>query len=126
MATWITELKARVKVDEELKEALMAALAAAFPEPKPALVFGSERLLVRLEVEADDEAEAARLAADRFSAAVDKATLEVQPRVELLNRRRQRRRKSGSGGHSDTGGRTSTRPDASAPVVRPGMYGNRS
>jgi hypothetical protein len=43
MATWTTELEARVKVDEELKGALMAALAAAIPEPKPALVFGSGR-----------------------------------------------------------------------------------
>jgi hypothetical protein len=44
MATWTTELKARVEVDEELEGALMAALVAAFREPKLALAFGSGRL----------------------------------------------------------------------------------
>ena len=53
MATWTTELEARVEVDEELTGAFMAALVAAFPGPKPALVFGSGWLLARLEVEAD-------------------------------------------------------------------------
>ena len=96
MATWTTELEARVEVDEELKGALMAALVAAFPEPKPALVFGSGRLLARLEVEADHELEAARLAADRFAKAMEKAILELLPRVERLEKRRLRRRKSGS------------------------------
>jgi hypothetical protein len=57
MATWTAELEARVEVDEELKGALMAALVAAFPEPKPALVFSSGRLRARLEVEADHEIE---------------------------------------------------------------------
>ncbi len=96
MATWTTELEARVEVDEELKGALMAALVAAFPEPKPALVFGSGRLLARLEVEADHELEAARLAADRFAKAMEKAILELLPRGERLEKRRRRRRKSGS------------------------------
>ena len=82
MATWTTELEARVEVDEELKGALMAALVAAFPEPKPALVFGSGRLRARLEVEADHELEAARLAADRFAKALEKAILELLPRVK--------------------------------------------
>src|SRR2546430_17610200 len=50
MATWTTESEARVEVDEELKGAFLAALVAAFAEPKPALVFGSGRLLARLEV----------------------------------------------------------------------------
>jgi hypothetical protein len=75
MATWTTELEARVEVDEELKGAFLAALVAAFAEPKPALAFGSGRLLARLEVEADHELEAARLAADRFAKALEKAIL---------------------------------------------------
>jgi hypothetical protein len=108
MATWTTELEARVEVDEALTGALMAALVAAFPEPKPALVFGSGRLLARLEVEADHELEAARLAADRFTKAMEKAILELLPRIERLEKRRPRRRKSGSSEGS--------RP----PVSRPG------
>ena len=96
MTTWTTELEARVEVDEELRGALMAALVAAFPEPKPALVFGSGRLLARLEVEADHEVEAARLAADRFAKAMEKATQELLPHIERLEKRRPRRRKSGS------------------------------
>jgi hypothetical protein len=98
MATWTTELGARVEVDEELKGALMAALVAAFPEPKPALVFGHGRLRARLEVEADYELEAARLAVDRFAKALEKAILELLPRGERLEKRRLRRRKSGSSG----------------------------
>jgi hypothetical protein len=100
MATWTTELEARVEVDEELNGALMAALLAAFPEPKPALVFGSGRLRARLEVEADHESEAARLAADRFARAMEEAILELLPRVERLEKRRLRRRKSGNGERS--------------------------
>jgi hypothetical protein len=69
MATWTTELEARVELDEELKGPLMAALVAAFPEPKPAQAFGAGRLRARFEVEADNELEAARLAADRFAKA---------------------------------------------------------
>jgi hypothetical protein len=87
MATWTTELEARVEVDEELKGALMAALLAAFPEPKPALALGSGRLLARLEVEADHELEAARLAADRFAKAMEKATQDLLPRIEWLEKR---------------------------------------
>jgi hypothetical protein len=108
MATWTTELEARVEVDEALTGAFMAALVAAFPEPKPALVFGSGRLLARLEVEDDQELEAARLAADRFTKAMEKAILELLPRIERLEKRRPRRRKSGSSEGS--------RP----PVSRPG------
>ena len=88
MATWTTELEARVEVDEELKGALMAALLAAFPEPKPALALGSGRLLARLEAEADHELEAARLAADRFAKAMEKAILEMLPRVDRLKKHR--------------------------------------
>src|SRR2546422_6983930 len=88
MATWSTGLEARVEVDEELTGALMAALVAAFPEPKPALVFSSGRLLARLEVEADHEVEAARLAADRFAKAMEKATQELLPHIERLEKRR--------------------------------------
>ena len=117
MATWTTELEARVEVDEELTGALMAALAAAFPEPKPALVFGSGRLLARLEVEADHEVEAARLAADRFAKAMEKATQELLPHIERLEKRRPRRRKSGRSERSrppvSRGGR-GTRPRAPA------------
>ena len=108
MATWTTELEARVEVDEELRGALMAALVAAFPEPKPALVFGSGRLRARLEVEADHELEAARLAADRFAKALEKAILELLPRGERLEKRRLRRRKSGSSERS--------RPPVSGPA----------
>jgi hypothetical protein len=108
MATWTTELEARVEVDEELKGALMAALLAAFPEPKPALALGSGRLLARLEVEADHELEAARLAADRFAKAMEKATQDLLPRIERLKKRRLRRRKRGSSERS--------RPPVSGPA----------
>jgi hypothetical protein len=91
MATWTTELGARVEVDEELKGPFLAALVAAFAEPKPALVFGSGRLPARLEVEADHELEAARLATDRFAKAMEKAILELLPRLERLEKRRLRR-----------------------------------
>src|SRR3979411_1020215 len=77
MAPRTTDVRAGVEVNEELRGALMKALAAAFPEPKPALVFSSGRLLARLEVEADDELEAARLAADRFAKDMQKAILAV-------------------------------------------------
>ncbi len=96
MAIWTTELEARVEVDEELKGALMEALVTAFPEPKPALVFSSGRLLARLEVEADHELEAARLAADSFAKAMEKAILALLPLVERLEKRRLPRRKTGS------------------------------
>jgi hypothetical protein len=108
MATWTTELEAWVVVDEELKGALMAALLAAFPEPKPALALGSGRLLARLEVEADHELEAARLAADRFAKAMEKATQDLLPRIERLEKRRLRRRKRGSSERS--------RPPVSGPA----------
>jgi hypothetical protein len=108
MATWTTVLEARVEVDEELKGALMAALLAAFPEPKPALALGSGRLLARLEVEADHELEAARLAADRFAKAMEKATQDLLPRIERLEKRRLRRRKRGSSERS--------RPPVSGPA----------
>ena len=108
MATWTTELEARVEVDEELKGALMAALLAAFPEPKPALALGSGRLLARLEVEADHELEAARLAADRFAKAMEKATQDLLPRIERLEKRRLRRRKRASSERS--------RPPVSGPA----------
>jgi hypothetical protein len=108
MATWTTELEAMVEVDEELKGALMAALVAAFPEPKPALAFGSGRLRARFEVEADNELEAARLAADRFAKAMEKTILELLPRGERLEKRRRRRRKSGTSERS--------RPPVSGPA----------
>jgi hypothetical protein len=108
MATWTTELEARVEVDEELKGALMAALLAAFPEPKLALALGSGRLLARLEVEADHELEAARLAADRFAKAMEKATQDLLPRIERLEKRRLRRRERGSSERS--------RPPVSGPA----------
>jgi hypothetical protein len=84
MTTWTTALEARVKVDEELQGAFMTALAAAFAEPKPGLALGSGRLVVRLEVEADREPEAARLAAERFARALEKATQDLLPRFERL------------------------------------------
>jgi hypothetical protein len=90
MATWTTALEARVKVDEELEGPLMTALAAAFAEPKPGLALGSGRLVVRLEVEADLESEAARLAAERFARAWEKATQDLLPRLERLESRRRR------------------------------------
>jgi hypothetical protein len=108
MAIWTTELEARVEVDEALKGALMAGLAAAFPEPKPALVLGSGRLLARFEVEADHELEAARLAGDRFAKAMKEAILELLPRVERLDKRQLRGRTSGSSKRS--------RPPVSGPA----------
>ncbi len=96
MATWTTALEARVKVDEELEGSLMTAVAAAFADPKPGLVLASGRLVVRLEVEADRESEAARLAAERFARALEKATHDLLPRVERLESRRRRRRSEGS------------------------------
>ena len=96
MATWSTEVEATIEVDEQLVGAFMVALAAAFAEPKPGLLLSSGRLVARLEVEADHELEAGRLAASRFARALEKATLELQPRVERLDSRRRRRRKRGT------------------------------
>jgi hypothetical protein len=74
----------------------MTAFAAAFADPKPGLVLASGRLVVRLEAEADLESEAARLAAERFARALEKATQYPLPSVERLESRRRRRRSEGS------------------------------
>ncbi len=94
MAMWTTELEARVHVHEQLRGSWMTALAAAFPEPKPGLALCSGRLVARLEVEAEEESDAARLAAARFVGALEKASLELLPHLKRLESRHRLRRRS--------------------------------
>ena len=63
-------------------------------EPKPGLALCSGRLVARLEVEAEEESDAARLAAARFVGALEKASLELLPHIKRLESRRRLRRRS--------------------------------
>jgi hypothetical protein len=59
-----------------------------------ALALCSGRLVARLEVDAEEESDAARLAAARFVGALEKASLELLPHIKRLESRRRLRRRS--------------------------------